>query len=388
MMTMVRGSVAGVLLAGVVASLAYGVIALLRVILFRRRETPRSDFAPAVTILKPVCGIEPGLFDCLRSFCEQDYPDYQVVFGVGDARDEAVPVIERLLRESKHPDLTLVVDGRRYGGNYKMSNLTNMMASARHDILVVADADSLVQRDYLRAVVAEFESPRVGAVTCLYVGKPLGGLASALGAAFMNDWFLPSVLFDLALEKPSFCFGATMAIRRDALESIGGFIGLTPYLADDYLLGRRVRDLGLEVRLASPVVRTVVSEPDFRTLWQHELRWGRTFRTVRPIGWILTLTTDTMVLALAYLLASGASALSVALLGASILVRLGTHAAVRRRFGLDGPSGFWLVPLRDLLSFGVRVASFVGYGVVWKGEAFVIRSAGRLQEKEGIQRSS
>lgn len=380
-----RQDASTVLLVLVLISLAYSCVALLRVALFRLPEKTDGTFTPPVTLLKPVCGLEPepALFDCLRSFCEQDYPTYQVVFGVRDAADPAIPVIERLLRELPHLDATLVIDARVYGANRKLSNLTNMFGAARHDILISADADGQVEPGYLRAVVAPFANPSVGAVTCLYKGRPREGVWSFLGASFMNDWFLPSVLIALSMDKLRFLFGNTMAIRRDLLEKIGGFRGLTTYLADDYLIGRRVSALGFEVRLASCVVETVVSEPRLGKLFRHELRWGRTFRTVQPVGWYLSIVTDTTVLAMLFLLASGASALALGLLGAAIVLRLGLHAVVRRRFGITGPDRLWLVPARDLLSFAVRIVSFFGRGLEWKNERFVVVSAGRIEAKRG-----
>ena len=381
----VRQDASIALLVLVLISLAYTCVALLRVALFRLPARPDGTFTPPVTLLKPVCGLEPepALVDCLRSFCQQDYPAYQVVFGVREAADPAVPVIERLLREHPNLDATLVIDPRVYGANRKLSNLTNMVGAARHEILISADADGQVGPNYLREVVAPFSEPKVGAVTCLYRGKPLQGVWSFLGAAFMNDWFLPSVLIALTGDKLRFLFGNTMAIRRDLLEKIGGFRGLTTYLADDYLIGRRVSALGFEVRLASCVVDTVVSEPRLGKLFRHELRWGRTFRTVQPAGWYLSIVTDTTVLAVLYLFASGASPLALWLGGAAIALRLCLHALVRRRFGITEPDRLWLLPARDLLFFAVRIVSFFGRGLEWKNERFVVVSAGRIEAKRG-----
>lgn len=381
MMTMARDGASAVLLVLVLASIAHCVLAILIVARFRFPREPGGAFTPPVTVLKPLCGLEPELFECLRSFCEQDYPAYQVVFGVRSADDPALSVVERLKRELPHADLELVVDPRLYGPNHKLSNLANMLGACRHDILVVADSDGRVEPTYLRSVVAPFENAQVGAVTCLYTGRGLGGLASELGASFMNDWFLPSVLIAMELDKLRFCFGATMAVRRDALEAIGGFAGLAPYLADDYLLGRLVSDRGLEVRLAASVVETLVFEPSLAALFRHELRWGRTFRTVRPIGWALAIVTDTTVLALLFLLSSGGSALGFSLFSGAILLRCGLHIAVRRRFRIDGPDRLWLAPVRDLLCFAVRIASFFGRGIVWRGEKFVVLPSGRLEAK-------
>jgi ceramide glucosyltransferase len=388
MLTTVREIVAGVLLAGLLASLAYSVACLVRLLTFRRSAAPPGTFTPKVTVLKPVCGSDPTLLTCLRSFFKQDYPDYQIVFGVRDPDDPAVPVIRQVLSEFPDRDATLIVDGRVYGGNRKMSNMTNVMPSVKHDILVIADADSLVEPRYLRAVVAPFEDPKVGAATVFYVGKGMGGFWSVLGASFINDWFLPSVLFGLLLEAPSYCFGATMAARREALEAIGGFRALTTYLADDYLLGHLIKQRGWTVRFAATVVTTAVYERTLLTLLRHELRWGRTFRTVRPIGWTGTILTDTTMLALMYLLVSGGSVLAVSLVGAALALRSAVVLAVRRRFPIEEPLRLWLVPVRDLLCFAVRLVSFVGRQVRWKSEDFLIRSAGHLEPKEGDAVSS
>ena len=371
------------LLAVVLVSLAYSTIALLLVVSYRRAPDPTPSFTPAVTLLKPLCGFEPGLLERLRSFCEQDYPNYQIVFGVRTADDPAVPAVERLRFEYPDRDLALVIDGRLCGSNRKMSNLANMIGDARHEILVISDSDVRVSRAYLRAVVAPFEDEKVGAVTCLFSGTPTGGLASVLAATFINDWFLPAVLVAVALEKLSFCFGQTMAVRRGVLEAIGGFAGMAPYLADDYMLGKLVSDRGLEVRLAEAGLENVFSDSGIASVLQRELRWSRTYRTLRPVGYGFSILTDTTALSLLYLLFSAGSSLGVLLFAATIALRVGLHAAVRSRFRITGPDSFWLVPVRDLLCFAVRIRSFVGRGVEWKGEKFVVLASGRLKSTGG-----
>jgi ceramide glucosyltransferase len=369
------------LLAIVLVSVAYSVLALLLVVSYRGARESAHTFTPAVTLLKPLCGLEPGLLECLRSFCEQDYPDYQIVFGVRVANDPAVPVIERLRQEYPHRDLALVVDGRLHGSNRKMSNLANMVGAARHDILVISDSDVRVARDYLRTVVAPFEDRKVGAVTCLYTGTPAGGLPSVLGAMFINDWFLPAVLVSVALSKLNFCFGQTMAIRRDVLDALGGFRGLAPYLADDYMLGKLVSDRGFEVRLAEAGVENVFSDSSLVPILRRELRWSRTYRTLRPVGYAFSFLTDTTALSLLYLLVSAGSPLGVSLFAATVALRVGLHAAVRRQFKATGDDSFWLVPIRDLLCFAIRVVSFLGRRVEWKGETFVVLASGRLEPR-------
>jgi ceramide glucosyltransferase len=373
--------IAPLLLAIVVVSMVYCVFAFLLVCFYRVAREPAQAFTPALTLLKPLCGFEPGLLERLRSFCEQDYPDYQIVFGVRAAADPAVGVVQQLQREYPHKDLALVVDGRVHGFNRKMSNLANMVREARHGILVISDSDVRVAGNYLRRVVAPFQDPKVGAVTCLYTGTPADGLPSVLGAMFINDWFLPAVLVAVAVSKLNFCFGQTMAVRGDLLDALGGFTGLAPYLADDYMVGKLVSDHGFEVRLAEAGVENVFSDATLAPVLRREMRWSRTYRTLRPTGYAFSFLTDTTALALLYLLVSGGSSLATGLFVAALLLRMSLHAAVRRRFHAVGDDSLWLVPIRDLLCFGIRVGSFLGRRVEWKGEQFVVLPSGRLETK-------
>ena len=197
-------------------------IAIGRVLVFRqktRRPVLSSNDLP-VTVLKPICGIEYELAENLRSFCRQDYADHQVIFGVRDNDDPAIPVIEAVIREFPDRDISLVIDDQIIGSNYKISNLANMAKIAKHDVFVISDSDMRVSADYLQRVTAPFADSKVGASTCLYSGTPAKGLASRLGAMFVNDWFLPSALIPTMFGKLKFCFGATMAVRRNVLDEL------------------------------------------------------------------------------------------------------------------------------------------------------------------------
>jgi ceramide glucosyltransferase len=370
----------GFLLAAAVAGIAYLAAAAGCVVAFRRRPPrPPGDFAPPVTVLKPVCGLDHGLEDNLRSFCDQDYPAYQVVFGVRDPGDPAIPAIRRMIEALAGRDVSLVVGGGTAGGNPKAENLAHMLPAARHGIFVVADSDMRVGRDYLRAVVAPFSDPRVGATTCLYAGNPAPGLASRLGALYINDWFLPSVLVALAFQDLRFCFGATMAVRREALESIGGFEALAPYLADDYMLGEMVSRRGLEVRLAPYVVENVVFEPGVRSLLAHELRWARTIRACRPAGYAVSFVgSGAITTATLFLLSTGGSSAGIALVSAAAALRTALHYAVRAAVPVPVPAAPWLLPVRDLLCLGVWAASFLGRSVSWRENRLSVRPDGRL----------
>lgn len=363
----------------VVGSLIYTVIALVRVAQLRRRGPILANYQPSITVLKPVCGLEPQLYENLRSFCEQDYPEFQILFGVRDASDPAVPLIERLIREFPARSAQLVIDSRVIGSNYKISNLANMIGKAKHDILVIADADCRVGRRYLAEVAAAFANPEVGAVTCLYRGTPASkSLPGRLGAMFINEWFLPSVLVALLSEPLEYCFGATMAVRREALGAIGGIEALACYLADDHMLGRLVTARGYKVALARHIVEITINEPSLQALVRHELRWARTMRTVRPVGYALSFLTDAFSLSLVVGLVTGLQTSGLVLIGLALLLRLLMHFVARATLGSEGIGRPWLVPLRDLMTFAIRAASFVGHGVEWREQKFFVQADGQM----------
>ncbi len=364
------------------ASLAYLLLALFATQRFGRRPAPPAGPTPPVTILKPVCGLDWELYENLRSFCLQDYPEYQVIFGVADRNDPAVAVVERLIREFPDLDLSLVIEARTVGSNRKVCNLINMYPQARHDLLNIADSDMRVSADYLVAVMGAFADPAVGAVTCLYTGTPRGGIASRLGAAFINEWFGPSVLVALTFQKLNFCFGATMAVRRDVLERIGGFNRLAQSLADDYLLGNLVSALGYKVALAPYLVENIVHEPGLSALFHHELRWARTVRTVQPIGYSLSFVTYALPVALLVFALWPSVWVAGAVVAAATGLRVLLHFVVRRRLALKGPARPWLVPFRDCAGFAVWAASFLGREVSWREQRFFVHSDGNLSSKE------
>src|SRR5580658_2830139 len=290
----------------------------------------RPGAAPAVTILKPLCGDEHELYECLRSFCDQDYAQFQIVFGLADGADPAAEVVSRLQREFPRLDLRLVVDRRQHGSSRKVSNLMNMMPLAQHDFLVISDSDVRVPRSYLSRIVPPLLDPDVGIVTCPYRGVPRSGLWSLLGSLFINDWFIPSVRVAAMAGSRAFAFGVTIALRREVLARIGGFAAIANQAADDDRLGELTRGLGLRTVLSDVVVDTYVTEPSFGELVRHELRWLRTIRAVRPLGYALSfITFGVPVAALGSLLAAGAAA-ALAMLGITAAARVMLHLAVRK----------------------------------------------------------
>ncbi len=379
MVSVIAGILKIVLFALCLASLAYLAVAIARVRAFGKRlGSTSSDYTPPVTVLKPLCGLEPGLRENLRSFCNQDYPGFQIVFGVADPDDPAAAVARDVMAEFPWGDFTLVAGGGACGINRKVANLANMFPHATHELIVIADSDMRVGENYLRAVVEPFADPKVGAVTCLYSGTAAGGLPSTLGALFINDWFFPSVLVALTFQRLRYCFGATMAVRRGALEAIGGFEELSAYLADDYMLGHLVSREGYEVRLASFLTENIVHEPGFKALLRHELRWARTIRACQPAGYAFSfIGNNTISLAAIYLLLTGAAAGWVLLAGA-VSLRLALHGTVRSILPSRGHPVPWLLPLRDVLCLLTWAMSFFGRTISWRESDFQIRPDGRL----------
>ncbi|MGF6482454.1 bacteriohopanetetrol glucosamine biosynthesis glycosyltransferase HpnI [Paraburkholderia sp. JPY419] len=342
-------------------------------------DGPGGPFAQVgVSVLKPLCGAEPRLYENLRTFCEQRHQLFQLVLGVSSPHDPAIAVVRRLQAAYPKCDIELAIDTRVHGSNLKVSNLINMAARARHDVIVIADSDIAVDSDYLDSVAAPLADPSVGVVTCLYVARGVGGFWPRVGALFINEWFAPSVRVAHAMGSRRFGFGATLALRRATLERIGGFEALKNCLADDYWLAEHVRALGLQTVLSRVMVATDVIEPTFAALWQRETRWLRTIRSVNPPGfvsllitfptpWLLTsagLTVSLATCAHAPFAAVVASASATALcVGARLLLHL--RAARRARtFWRDLP----LVPLRDTLLALQWLVSAFGSHVVWRGE--------------------
>ena len=344
---------------------------------FARRPIERPAAQPALSVLKPLHGAEPGLYENLCSFADQDYRELQLVLGVRDQDDSALPIARRLIEARPHRDIALVIDPRVAGSNLKVANLENMLPKARHGVLVLADSDVRVEPHYLAAVTAPLQDPRTGLMTCLYKAAPTGGVWSLLGAMHINFSFLPNALLGEAIGTGGGCFGATIALRREVLERIGGFTRLRNELADDHRMGAAVRALGLSVVLSPYIVENRVSEPDFGSLWRHELRWARTSRAMAPAGFADSVVTHTVVLAALAAIASGFSAAASTGLLVSLLLRWASAGFIARRIGLP-TNGFWLLPLRDALSFAVFVGSFCGRSVLWRDQLFRLEPGGRL----------
>ena len=355
----------------------YLIGAAVAVMRFARRPSPVTPDQPAVSVLKPLHGDEPGLYDNLRSFAEQDYPALQIVFGVNDAQDGALQAARALIRDLPTCDIALVVDARASGSNKKVANLENMFEVARHDVIVLADSDMRVDRRYLAAVTAPLHDRRTGVVTCLYKGVPAAGKWSDFGAMHINFGFLPSALVAESLGLGGGCFGATIALRRETLERIGGFARLRDELADDHRIGDEVRALGLSVVLSPYIVEARVFEPSLGDLWRHELRWARTVRAMAPAGFAGSFLAHPVAIAAIAAAAAGFALTPSIFLVISCVLRWATARVIASALGVPLAKP-WLLPLRDALSFAVFVASFFGRTVFWRDQVFHVEASGRM----------
>ncbi len=339
-----------------------------------------EDHLPPISILKPVKGVDPGIWENFCSHCDQDYPRFQLIFGVSDPADPAIAVIRKL--QAKYPQLAieLVVCDRILGTNIKVSNLAQMLPAASHDLLLVNDSDIRVPADYLRRVIAPFAEANVGLVTCLYRGIAAPTLGSHLESMTISTDFVPGVLTARFLEKGlHFGLGSTLAFRRHDLEAIGGFEALQNYLADDYELGRRIAATGKRIELSPITVSTFLPPYTMRQFLQHQLRWSRTIRDARRWGYAGLLFTFGLPWALAALLAAGGAAWAWALLGLTFCTRVAVGFAAAEVVLNDRQflPNIFLLPIRDLLAPFIWTASFMGNRIHWRGDVFNLKD-GRL----------
>ena len=362
----------------------YSLVTVVAVLAWRMQRRPgKARSMPPITVLKPLCGAEPGLLEHLRSFCRQDYPEFQIVFGVRDAGDPACALVKRLAAEFPSVPIELVINPQLHGTNLKISNLINMLPYARHDMLAMADSDAFVGSDYLATVTAPLLDQEVGLVTCIYRGTATGGIWSRLGAMYINEWYVPSVLLAWLFGYEGYVSGQTVCLRRDTLDALGGLRVMTNHLADDHRLGELVRGLGLRIVLSPYVVDGEHHEPTVASLTRHELRWMRTIHVLRPRSFRLIFITFSYPLAVLGLIAalseSPFAAAAWVLFGISLLARLVLHFVHRLRDDRALVSDLWLLPVRDVLICWVWCRSFFTSHVTWRGNEFDVGSDGVMR---------
>jgi ceramide glucosyltransferase len=357
----------------------FAVLSTLAVVRFMRRPmaTPEG-FAPPLTLLKPVYGLEQGLEERLQSACLQDYPDYQVIFCIQRPDDPALPVVRRL--EAEFPDRAeVVVADVRAGPNGKVNNLLGAMPRVRHDILVISDSDVELRPDYLRTIVGPLVDSAIGGVCTLFKNAGAKSLYEKLELLTINADFIPSVIFTEESRAAVFCLGPSVALRRRTLERMGGLEALSDYLAEDFEIGRRVWANGERLALVPYVVDAMVDLDSWRAWWTHQVYWDQNTRAANPVGFFATILTRALPFALLLALLRALDPAGVAVLAGAVVVRLGTSAATLGRLGdREGLAALAWLPLRDVAGLLTWALAFTNRTVVWRGVRFEVRRDGRM----------
>ena len=367
--------ICGVMAAIGVAYQLFGMWALPR---FIGRLKPRATGIEGVTLLKPLYGAEPRLFENLSSFLCQDYPGpVQMVCGLGSDDDPAAAVVRAL--QAAHPQMTidLVIHPSRHGSNAKISNLINMMGAVRHDLLVMLDSDIAAPPEYLSLVLGALEQPGVGAVSCLFHGRGDTGVWSQLSAAMISYGFMLNMVISRVTKLAKPCVGATIALRRKTLTALGGFARFNAVLADDYALGEAVRELGLKVHIPPLLLPHGCDERSLGAVWRHHLRWAATVRDIALPGHLGSATTHPLGFSLLLTLLDPWAGLLLCL--ATLCARFALVHVFNRRIG-HAAAPLWLVPFADILSFAVFIASLFAKKIEWRGASLIIGKQGHISE--------
>jgi ceramide glucosyltransferase len=366
----------------------YAVVCLMSLYLMRRQSEPTATFMrdewPAVTILKPVCGLENGLRENLRSTCLQDYPAFQVVFCVQRLNDPAIPLLRELQREFGSERVTLAIEQCVFGPNGKVNNLIGGLKHSRHDVFVISDSDIRLRPEYLKTIIAPLADPEVGCVTTLYKASDAHTRLEAMELLTINADVLPNMVFAVVSGAAKFCVWASTAFRRSTLERIGGFPSLANYLVEDYEMGRRIRALGMRMVMLPYFVETSVDFKTFRQWWDHLVRSDQSCRAARPGSTFSTIVIRPVPFALLFALSTLGSWTGLIVLVSTIAIRM-TSAAIVMRWWLQdwkGVRSLWLLPFRDIMTLGSWVLAFTKRTTVWRESEFVLTQSGRLQFRE------
>jgi len=362
-----------------VAAAAYYLLAIVAAVRWRRHmAAPRSrDGSLPLSILKPVHGRDPRFYDAIFSHAAQDYPEFEILFGISDPRDPALEDIARLKREFPGRRIEVAVVETN-APNAKVGVLAELAKRARHPLLLVNDSDIVAPPGYLHAVTAPLADPKVGLVTCLYRGAADSWAARSEALGIATE-FAPSVLVARLLGQAEFALGSTMVFRVETLRRVGGFEAIADYLADDYQLGRHISEMGDRIEFAPVVVETDLGGESWAQTWRHQLRWARTIRVSRPAGYFGYVVTHATLWALVALAAGQwwAAALALGLRMVAGLV-VGIGVLKDRRVAKD----FWLMPLRDLFGFAVWLAGLAGHTVQWRDRELRLHRDGRIHAEQ------
>lgn len=360
-------------------------VTIARIRFYRRRPSSvvSSSPLPPVTVLKPLCGLEPNLRQNLVSFFEQEYPEFEIIFGMRNANDPALKIVRSVQREYPWVPVKVVYSGTPGWPNAKVWSLQKMSARASHEYLVISDSDVSVKPNYLEEVVRPLLEPKVGLVTCIYRGVPTGGVWSRLEALGMSVEMTAGVLASDLLEGMTFALGPTMVVRREVLDAIGGFARLADYCADDYVLGNLVHRAGWKVELSRHPIDHVVLNRSFTASILHQVRWMKSARFSRPVGHVLSALSFAMPFALlASLVAAwwhrpmlAVAFMAFGLANRALMALIAGWKTVGDRNAL---LYCWLFPLRDLMGFCFWAYSFVGKTVLWREQSYRLTTGGKM----------
>lgn len=363
----------------VAPSLYYLLVIIAERRFFRERDAAPRDFTPPVSILKPVHGLDPEAYENFASFCRQDYPQYEILFAVTSERDPAAPEIRRLIADFPHLPIRLMVTTEKFGSNDKVNKLCTLARAARHNLLILSDADIRVGPGYLRSVAEPFRHANVGAVTSMFTGIARPAFWPELEALSISADFMPAVLVARQLEGVRFALGATIGIRRECLEEMGGFEALADEAADDYELGSRTAAHGHRVALVDATVKTWCCLRTLPEFFVQRLRWAIMARQSRPLGYLGLTFTQGLPWTVLAALAAPTRLLAGGYVAAYLILRL----AVVGDMGIRGlhddllKRRWWLVPLWDAFAFVLWLISLVWNRVRWRGVVYRV-AGGRL----------
>jgi ceramide glucosyltransferase len=356
------------------------VYAAIRVLAMSREQSP--GYTPPVSVLKPIYGLDRELEENLRSFCEQDYPDFEVVLSLQRDDDPARPLLERF--KADYPDrVSLAIRNSEPVMNGKIQNLLIGRDAARHEVLVISDSDTRVPPHYLREIVAPLADPGIGYVCTLYRIADGRNFAEALELLSMNCDFIPSLLFTYWTKAEVFCLGASTAVRRADLESVGGFASLAEYLVEDQEMGRRLTAAGKPMRLVPMMIDMIPDYADFKAWWRHVVYWDQNTRAASPSGFAATVLIRAVPFALIYAVLTGLSPLGIGVLGLALAIRVGAAAVVASLYG-DGAvlKALWLLPFRDVVGLASWSAALRKRSFVWRGNEFRLTREGRIVPRQ------
>ncbi len=376
-------SISDVFLAVAAIPFIYYLIALFSSWQFFRRTGPRSaanrSFTPPVSNLKPIRGLDPDAYENFASFCKQDYPDYEVLFCVGNEDDPVLPVLQKLAHDFPERRIRVLFGSGGRGSNDKVVKLARLVSEAQHEVVVISDSDVRVRPDYLRTVVAPLAGPKVGAVTCFYAPIEDKTLTDSLQTIGMFSDFYAGILVARQLDGVKFALGPTIATTRTRLAGFGGYQAIDNRPADDLLVGRLIAEQGYQVELLPYTISTVADYGSLRDLFHKRLRWIVVMRHMRPWGHLGLLLTQGLPWSLAAIAIHPSAGVALGYLGAYLGLRL----AMTWMVGIWGlkQSSLWkklgLIPVWDALAFLIWLTSFARNSIRWRDGEYYIRD-GRL----------